>query len=89
MRIGIVGAGLSGLVTAKTLLDEGARPLRSRNPAAEFLLPVNPALYADLRAELEAKRAGRERRRVWAGRLVGAADAAEPEPAAIPADRET
>ncbi len=69
------------------LRDMGARTLRSRNPAAELLMPVNPALYAGLRAELEAKRAAREARKAWAGRLFGAADAAAPAPAAVPADR--
>ncbi len=71
------------------LRDMGARTVRSRNPAAEFLLPVNPALYAGLRAELAARRAAPDPRRVWAGRLFGAAGAGEPAPVAVPADPQT
>lgn len=67
------------------LRDMGARTVRSRNPAAEFLMPVNPALYAGLGAELRAKRAARDPRRVWAGSVVGAvADATEAAAAAAP-----
>lgn len=63
------------------LRDMGARTVRSRNLLAEFLLPVNPALYADLAAELTAKRKPRDPAKVWAGKVVG-----EPEPAASPVD---
>ena len=59
------------------LRDMGARTVRSRGLAAEFLMPVNPALYAGLRAELAAKRVPGDAAGVWAGRIVG-----EPEPAA-------
>jgi cation diffusion facilitator CzcD-associated flavoprotein CzcO len=38
------------------LRDVGARTWRSRNRLREYMMPVDPSLYADLRAELEAKR---------------------------------
>ncbi|MFL5383328.1 MAG: flavin-containing monooxygenase [Longimicrobiaceae bacterium] len=41
------------------LRDMGARTWRSRNRLREYLMPVDPALYADLGAELAAKRARR------------------------------
>lgn len=39
------------------LRDMGARTWRSRNRLREYLMPVDPALYADLGAELAARRA--------------------------------
>lgn len=39
------------------LRDMGARTWRSRNRLREYMMPVDPSLYADLRAELAAKRA--------------------------------
>jgi dimethylaniline monooxygenase (N-oxide forming) len=41
------------------LRDMGARTWRSRNRLRELLMPVDPSLYADLGAELAAKRARR------------------------------
>ena len=38
------------------LRDLGARTWRSRNRLREYMMPVDPSLYADLRAELEARR---------------------------------
>ncbi|HEU0053400.1 MAG TPA: FAD-dependent oxidoreductase, partial [Longimicrobium sp.] len=37
------------------LTDLGARTWRGRNRLKEFLMPVDPALYADLKAELDAR----------------------------------
>ena len=39
------------------LRDMGARTWRTRNRLREYLMPVDPSLYADLGAELAAKRA--------------------------------
>jgi hypothetical protein len=39
--------------------DLGARTWRTRNRLREYLTPVDPSIYADLRAELEANRARR------------------------------
>jgi dimethylaniline monooxygenase (N-oxide forming) len=45
------------------LRDMGARTRRAPlNPLREFLLPVDPSLYADLKAELERNRARRARK---------------------------
>ena len=41
------------------LRDMGARTWRSRNRLREYLMPVDPALYAGLGAELAAQRARR------------------------------
>ncbi len=41
------------------LRDMGARTWRTRNRLREYLMPVDPSVYAGLRAELEAKRARR------------------------------
>jgi hypothetical protein len=38
------------------LRDVGARTWRTRNRLREYMMPVDPSLYADLRAELEEKR---------------------------------
>jgi cation diffusion facilitator CzcD-associated flavoprotein CzcO len=38
------------------LADMGARTWRSRNRLREYLMPVDPSLYAGLKAELEARR---------------------------------
>lgn len=38
------------------LRDVGARTWRSRNRLREYMMPVDPSLYADLRAELQARR---------------------------------
>ncbi|HEX8907467.1 MAG TPA: NAD(P)/FAD-dependent oxidoreductase [Longimicrobiaceae bacterium] len=37
------------------LRDMGARTWRSRNRLREYMMPVDPSLYADLRTELEAR----------------------------------
>ncbi|HEX5725503.1 MAG TPA: FAD-dependent oxidoreductase [Longimicrobiaceae bacterium] len=41
------------------LRDLGARRWRSRNRLREYLMPVDPTLYADLKRELDARRARR------------------------------
>ena len=41
------------------LRDMGARTRRTRNPLREYLMPVDPSVYADLGAELAARRARR------------------------------
>jgi hypothetical protein len=42
------------------LRDMGARTWRTRNRLREYLMPVDPSIYADLAAELEQKRRPRE-----------------------------
>lgn len=42
------------------LRDMGARTWRTRNRLCEYLMPVDPSIYADLKAELEQKRQWRE-----------------------------
>jgi hypothetical protein len=39
------------------LRDMGARTWRTRNRLREYMMPVDPSVYADLGAELAAKRA--------------------------------
>lgn len=59
MRSGICVVPFNFHYINELLRDMGARTWRSRNRLREYLMPVDPALYADLGAELAANRGRR------------------------------